>query len=166
MALTPGGLPYPVGTDFVKDGDDAIHALALAIDPSQVSAVDTAVRTGLAGQALKSPLAIINLTAGRWRVQGAAAVRADSGISDSIALTLFDANTSLDIPNARGSVQYLPLSQIGTLVTRPTYVNVGAGQVVTVQVVAVPNGLNTVVAMYPSAGGPSAWIDATRIRTP
>ena len=33
MATTPGGLPYPVGTDFVVDGDDAIHALATALDP-------------------------------------------------------------------------------------------------------------------------------------
>ena len=32
MALTPGGLPYPLGTDHVVDGDDAIHALATALD--------------------------------------------------------------------------------------------------------------------------------------
>lgn len=32
MALTPGGLPYPVGTDKVVDGDDAIKALAIAVD--------------------------------------------------------------------------------------------------------------------------------------
>lgn len=32
MATTPGGLPYPVGTDFVVNGDDAIHALALGVD--------------------------------------------------------------------------------------------------------------------------------------
>lgn len=34
MATTPGGLPYPVGTDKVVDGDDAIKALALAVDPA------------------------------------------------------------------------------------------------------------------------------------
>ena len=32
MANTPGGLPYPVGTDFVVDGDNAIRALAEALD--------------------------------------------------------------------------------------------------------------------------------------
>lgn len=32
MALTPGGLPYPLGTDKVVDGDDAIKALATALD--------------------------------------------------------------------------------------------------------------------------------------
>jgi hypothetical protein len=32
MALTPGGLPYPTGTDKVVDGDNAIKALAEAID--------------------------------------------------------------------------------------------------------------------------------------
>jgi hypothetical protein len=28
---TPGGLPYPTGTDLVRDGDNAIQALAEAI---------------------------------------------------------------------------------------------------------------------------------------
>jgi hypothetical protein len=37
MALTPGGLPYPVGTDKVVDGDDAIHALALGVDPAFIA---------------------------------------------------------------------------------------------------------------------------------
>lgn len=32
MANTPGGLPYPVGTDFVADGDNAIRALADKLD--------------------------------------------------------------------------------------------------------------------------------------
>ena len=33
MATTPGGLPYPVGTDKVVDGDNAIRALAEALEP-------------------------------------------------------------------------------------------------------------------------------------
>jgi hypothetical protein len=32
MAKTPGGNPYPLGTEHVVDGDDAIHALATALD--------------------------------------------------------------------------------------------------------------------------------------
>ncbi len=35
MALTTHGLPYPLGTDRVADGDDAIKALAQALDPLQ-----------------------------------------------------------------------------------------------------------------------------------
>lgn len=31
MATTSDGLPYPVGTDLVRDGDNAIQALAVAI---------------------------------------------------------------------------------------------------------------------------------------
>lgn len=31
-ANTPKGFPYPLGTDRVTDGDDAIHNLATAID--------------------------------------------------------------------------------------------------------------------------------------
>jgi len=33
MATTANGLPHPVGTDKVVDGDDAIHALATFLDP-------------------------------------------------------------------------------------------------------------------------------------
>lgn len=36
MATTANGLPYPVGTDRVADGDDAIRALAEALDPAWV----------------------------------------------------------------------------------------------------------------------------------
>src|SRR5262245_21823500 len=37
-STTPtNGLPYPVGTDRVMDGDDAIAALALALDPPWVA---------------------------------------------------------------------------------------------------------------------------------
>ena len=32
MATTGDGLPYPVGTDLVRDGDNAINALASALD--------------------------------------------------------------------------------------------------------------------------------------
>jgi hypothetical protein len=32
MGTTPGGLPYPDGADKVVDGDDAIKALAQAVD--------------------------------------------------------------------------------------------------------------------------------------
>jgi len=32
MATMPGGAPYPLGTDHVVDGDDAIHALATYAD--------------------------------------------------------------------------------------------------------------------------------------
>jgi hypothetical protein len=32
MATTPKGYPYPIGTDRVVDGDNAIQALATAVD--------------------------------------------------------------------------------------------------------------------------------------
>lgn len=32
MALTANGLPFPVGTDLVRDGDNAIQALAAALE--------------------------------------------------------------------------------------------------------------------------------------
>lgn len=39
MATTPGGLPYPVGTDFVVNGDDAMGALAKATDARKASII-------------------------------------------------------------------------------------------------------------------------------
>jgi hypothetical protein len=36
MERTANGLPYPVGTDLVRDGDNAIRALAEAIDGNWV----------------------------------------------------------------------------------------------------------------------------------
>ena len=46
-ANTPKGYPYPLGTDRVTDGDDAIHALA--------TAVDTRAGVGTAGQRGRPP---------------------------------------------------------------------------------------------------------------
>jgi hypothetical protein len=44
MATTAKGYPYPVGTDRVMDGDDAIHSLA--------TAVETMLGVAAAGQAV------------------------------------------------------------------------------------------------------------------
>lgn len=35
-SATPGGLPYPIGTDYVVDGDDAIRNLATAVDTASM----------------------------------------------------------------------------------------------------------------------------------
>jgi hypothetical protein len=77
MALTPGGLPYPVGTDKVVDGDDAIHALATAVDrrvsrvatftaPNAIMPADSQVAVGVFTNvpARSSPDAATYFTAG------------------------------------------------------------------------------------------------------
>jgi hypothetical protein len=52
MALTAGGLPYPLGTEPVRDGDNAIKALADALQlrgyglKAQYGRVDPAVTGG------------------------------------------------------------------------------------------------------------------------
>jgi hypothetical protein len=61
MATTPNGFPYPVGTDKVVDGDDAIRNLAQTIDPRLPPAVDEPVTYNanygpLANQPLKLTL--------------------------------------------------------------------------------------------------------------
>ena len=45
MANTAGGLPYPVGTDFVVDGDNAMRALAEASDARTLYGGYTRVHT-------------------------------------------------------------------------------------------------------------------------
>lgn len=46
MATTPKGYPYPVGTDRVMDGDDAIKALAEAVDSDALYTRATTVGQG------------------------------------------------------------------------------------------------------------------------
>lgn len=45
MATTANGLPYPIGTDLVVNGDDAIKALAEALDTTLLTAYSTWVPT-------------------------------------------------------------------------------------------------------------------------
>jgi hypothetical protein len=47
-STTANGLPYPVGTDRVMDGDNAIQALAEAIDAAALFAGNTGVLTAAA----------------------------------------------------------------------------------------------------------------------
>jgi hypothetical protein len=46
MAMTAGGLPYPVGTDAVVQGDDAIKALAEAVGSRLASGLTGATSDG------------------------------------------------------------------------------------------------------------------------
>jgi hypothetical protein len=52
---TPHGYPYPVGTDRVMDGDNAIQALA--------EAVDAHLRRGVASGSISMPITAVNTTA-------------------------------------------------------------------------------------------------------
>ena len=44
MATTDSGLPYPIGTDKVRDGDNAIEALARAVE-ARIWATNTSVKS-------------------------------------------------------------------------------------------------------------------------
>lgn len=54
MAGVIGGLPYPTGTDLVVDGDNAIEALARAVDHNPAS-----LGTGLVTLAMSSGWAVL-----------------------------------------------------------------------------------------------------------
>lgn len=68
MATTPGGLPYPVPTDYLAAGADAIKALALALDPyarpTTASSVASTTMT-----AIEATVTLVNLAAGTWDVE-------------------------------------------------------------------------------------------------
>lgn len=59
-ATTPNNLPYPLGTDRVMDGDDAIKALALALRYCTVSATVNLSTTPTAGVAVTFPAGLFS----------------------------------------------------------------------------------------------------------
>lgn len=66
-ATTPKGYPYPLGTDRLTDGDDAIHSLATAVDTKLGAAASGAVNVPVAiGQASAS--VVVTFPAGRFSV--------------------------------------------------------------------------------------------------
>lgn len=74
MALTPGGLPYPLGTDKVVDGDNAIRALAEATE-ARIGIKSKTTLVPLAGWSSGAPCTLF--VRGGWamlnaRVDGAA----------------------------------------------------------------------------------------------
>jgi len=164
MALTPGGLPYPVGTDKVVDGDDAIHALALALDPLYLQATEASGIQGTQGNPVKSSLAHVLLTPGLWLVQAGAGVAVD-GTLGAVVLSFFVVGTNTELnPALRSPANDFPaLAQINNLTIRSAVVTVTANT--DVQVVAAPANANSILRMSTGGGGPSAWISALRIRS-
>jgi hypothetical protein len=102
MATTPGGLPYPIGTDFVVDGDNAIRALAEELDGEIYSrwamasgmqplvggfVAWTGVKTGSDVSTLNGDKTIITLAkSGVYRVDAHLGLGANAGIGTSSAL--------------------------------------------------------------------------------
>jgi hypothetical protein len=65
-ANTPKGFPYPVGTDRVMDGDDAIKNLATAVDTMLGTAAAAMVTSAVPGS-LNTPVSTaITFPAGRF----------------------------------------------------------------------------------------------------
>ena len=86
MATTPGGLPYPLGTDFVVDGDDAIHALATALRPTAPNVRDWTVEAAAnqspgagAGWVLAAAISITAAPASRYLLLGTVVAAVASG---------------------------------------------------------------------------------------
>lgn len=85
-STTPGGLPYPLGTDRLMDGDDAIRALALAIDTrlgtdsGWITLPNASGITGTAQLCVRNGWVFINLHVYGTIVAGATVLVAAGGI--------------------------------------------------------------------------------------
>lgn len=73
-STTTNGLPYPVGTDRVMDGDNAIQALAEAIDTKALFTGDTGVITPAAAGFVVVAGQCANLTGNVRRRNGVVAI--------------------------------------------------------------------------------------------
>jgi len=164
MALTPGGLPYPLGTDKVVDGDDAIHNLALALDPLYLQATEPGGVQGAVCQPVKAPLAHLVLSPGLWLIEAGGGVAID-GTLGPVAMSVFivGANTELNPPLRSPAYQPSTLAAINHMTIRAAIVTITAQT--DVQVVALPATAQSQLRFSAAAGGPSAWITALRIRS-
>lgn len=118
MATTTRGYPYPVGTDRVMDGDDAIHALASSVDsqvgqvqagtlqvtPAGANTTTTVVVTFPVPFAV-APLVVVGFgSSGASMAPGVCSAWAGTSTPSSFNLSLQRANTAVQAINwiARG----------------------------------------------------------------
>jgi hypothetical protein len=73
-ANTAKGYPYPLGTDRVTDGDDAIHSLASAVDTKLGVAATGLVTLAAPGGLNSTVSATVTLPAGRFTAVPSVAV--------------------------------------------------------------------------------------------
>lgn len=169
MPTTPNlGLPYPGLTD-APNGPAQIQALAVAVDslktlnPVSLAVADVAEAiSGGTSQRLLSANTLITLTPGTWRVTGAACLRT-TDVVDNVTAIIWNATTSTEVPNSRGTGAGLTSTTVNTgltVLTRPVFITVAANT--NVQVAGVPNGAST-LRLNSLATSPVAWIDAQRV---
>lgn len=83
MGATAKGYPYPEGTDRVMDGDDAIHALADAVDVKLGVAAAGSVTVAI--NAAASGTAAVTFPAGRFTAPPAVTATVNAGSVSYIA---------------------------------------------------------------------------------
>ena len=124
MATTPGGAPYPLGTDQVVDGDDAIHALATWVDP----ATNTATFAYGTNPAWTPGGGYLVRAGGQWVLNLS---------TDNVLALSFAANQAVTIgtipAGARPGVQAFGTTWMYDGTWRPVFTSIGADGVVGVQ---------------------------------
>lgn len=110
MATTPGGLPYPAGTDQLKDGDNAIQALALAVEGKygtrKLGLFASVVTTGSDGRYWASIPALTNIQAAICACPGTAQyeARAYQYSTGSVLVEVYRASDASIVANASVAV--------------------------------------------------------------
>ena len=86
-ANTPKGYPYPVGTDRVTDGDDAIHNLASAVDTKLGVATSGRVDTPIPGALNVQTSVAVTFPAGLFTVAPNLVATAGGGAPQQAAVS-------------------------------------------------------------------------------
>lgn len=116
-ASTPHGYPYPLGTDRVMDGDDAIHNLATAVDTQLGAAAQGTVSCPIT--AVSTPVSVsITFPSGRFNAVPAVTLGAGGTNPDFFRVSVSNVTATGCILwgyRATGSAAF-PISWIALLV--------------------------------------------------
>lgn len=96
-ANTPNGLPYPLGTDRVMDGDDAIKALAQKVDDNVKAGIASGVVNPTMAGGLDGPGLVVTLPVGRFTVAPNVVACVSAGSSGLFITTTLASTTSFSV---------------------------------------------------------------------
>lgn len=95
MASTTHGYPYPIGTDRVMDGDDAIHALADKVENNLLGGVLSGMATTPAPPAVNTGVSVtVTFPVGRFTAVPFVVAQCVASSPHTVACTTLNATAS------------------------------------------------------------------------